>query len=259
MEEATILVRVIQFWRYPPQREDKICPEVTRKDSTHDIKSNVNIFERPLHSSTTARLSERIRRRPDGKLFSAYQTAFKIYCFLRTIMFSSRPNQRTASISIPKNPEVASALPGSPRDSLSGQATSHPRPKKNSISTSDEMERSARDLTRTDLELLLNLVRSETRPCSEASSRHPSRTANAKTFSDASVQMQTSSQRRLQSLRRRHKVFAPYAPSTTSPRTRSLRQELRERHDCWASEKTRDHWRAPLPELHPINIHQITL
>ena len=52
-----------------------------------------------------------------------------------------------------------------------------------------------------DLELLLNLVRSETRPTSETSSRHPSRTANAKPFSKGSVQMQTTSQRRLQSQR----------------------------------------------------------
>ena len=64
------------------------------------------------------------------------------------------------------------------------------------------MERSERDPARMDLELLLNLVRSEIRPTSEASSRHPSRTADAKTFSDASVQMQTSSQRRLQPLQR---------------------------------------------------------
>ena len=64
---------------------------------------------------------------------------------------------------------------------------------------SGAVDLSARDLARTDLELLLNLVRSETRPTSEASSRHPSRTAKAKPFSDASMQMQTSSQRRLQS------------------------------------------------------------
>ena len=44
------------------------------------------------------------------------------------------------------------------------------------------MERSARDLARMDLELLWNLVRSETRPTSGASSRHSSRTANAKPF-----------------------------------------------------------------------------
>ena len=67
------------------------------------------------------------------------------------------------------------------------------------------MERSARDPARMDLELLLNLVRSEIRPTSEASSRHPSRIANAKPFSDASVQMQTPWHRRVQSLRKKHR------------------------------------------------------
>ena len=44
--------------------------------------------------------------------------------------------------------------------------------------TSGAMERSARDQARMDLELLLNLGRSETRPTSEASSRPPSRPAH---------------------------------------------------------------------------------
>ena len=51
-----------------------------------------------------------------------------------------------------------------------------------------------------------NLVRSGTRPTSGASSRHPSRTANAKPFSDASVQMQTSSHQRFQSLQRTQSI-----------------------------------------------------
>ena len=69
------------------------------------------------------------------------------------------------------------------------------------------MERSARDLAWMELELLLNLVRFETRPTSEASSRHPTRTANAYPFSAVSVQMQTSSQRRLHSQGERHKII----------------------------------------------------
>ena len=77
-----------------------------------------------------------------------------------------------------------------------------------SKSTSGAMERRARAWARIRLlEFILNLVRSETRPTSEASPRHPSRTANANPFSDASVQMQTSSQRSFQSLRRRHKIL----------------------------------------------------
>ena len=62
-----------------------------------------------------------------------------------------------------------------------------------SESTPGAIQRSARDLTRIDLELLLNLVLSKTRPTT-----------------DASEQMQTSSQRRLQSLRRRH-IIPPSA------------------------------------------------
>ena len=62
---------------------------------------------------------------------------------------------------------------------------------------SGAMERSARDLARMDLKLLLNPVHSETRPHSEATSRHLSRTANAKPFSDASVRMQTTRHVRL--------------------------------------------------------------
>ena len=71
-----------------------------------------------------------------------------------------------------------------------------------SESTPGANQRSARDPARVDLELVLNLVLSETWPISEASSRHPPRTANANAFSDASEQMHTSSQRRLQSLHR---------------------------------------------------------
>ena len=72
--------------------------------------------------------------------------------------------------------------------------------------TSSAMERSARDVVPMDLELLQNLVRSETRSTPEGRSRHPPRTANAKPFSDASVQMQTSSRRRIQTLRRRQRT-----------------------------------------------------
>ena len=51
-----------------------------------------------------------------------------------------------------------------------------------SETASGAMERSARDLEPMDLELLRNLVRSETRPTSEASSRHPSQTASEGLF-----------------------------------------------------------------------------
>ena len=70
----------------------------------------------------------------------------------------------------------------SARLSLRANDTSSSSELEHAKTTSGALERSARDRARMDLELLLNLVRSETRPTSEASSRHPSGTANAKPF-----------------------------------------------------------------------------
>ena len=146
-------------------------------------------------ASTSARLPERIRKRPRGSLFRK-SNSIQDGTRFENCVFLARETSRTPSISILRDPEVASTLLGSPRDSLRASDITSSSELEHSKPASGAMERSARDLARMDLELLLNLVRSETRPTSEASSRHPSRTANAKPFSDASVQMQTSSQRR---------------------------------------------------------------
>ena len=130
------------------------------------------------------------KKRPAGHLLSAYRAAKKWSALQELCCFPRGRSHRTLPISIQRDTEVAATLLGSLCDTPFGQAI--PR---------------ARDLARMDLELLLNLLLSETRPTSEASSRHPSRTANAKTFSDASEQLQTTSQRRLQSLRKRHRIL----------------------------------------------------
>ena len=67
---------------------------------------------------------------------------------------------------------------------------------------------SAPDPARTDLEVVINLVRSETLPTSASS---VASLANAKRISDASLRMQTSSHGNFQSLRKRHKMH-PNAP-----------------------------------------------
>ena len=110
----------------------------------------------------------------------------------RTVMFSHGRNHRTPPISIRRDPKVATTPQGSLR----------PSELQFSKSTSGAVGHgTARDQAR------MNLARSETRPTSEANSQQPSRTANANPFSHASVQMQTSSQHRLQSLRRRHRIL----------------------------------------------------
>ena len=119
--------------------------------------------------------------------------------------FPCERNHRTPSISTRSCTDTSGK---SARLSLRASDITSSSELEHSKTASGLMERRARDLARMDLELPLNLVRAETRPTSNASSRHPSRTANANAmpFSDASVQMQTSSQRKLQSLRRRHKI-----------------------------------------------------
>ena len=58
MKEANSLVRVIQLWRCPLDREDKTWSQTQRSDAW--LKSNVNIFERPLQSaSSSKRLTSR--------------------------------------------------------------------------------------------------------------------------------------------------------------------------------------------------------
>ena len=54
-------------------------------------ESHVKCVERPLQSAcTSARMSERIRTPPGGKLLSACWTAYKMERASRTMMFSSR-------------------------------------------------------------------------------------------------------------------------------------------------------------------------
>ena len=114
-------------------------------------------------------------------------------------MFSSRQKPPNATNFHPEGSKSCSDTSGkSARLSLRVRDTSFSSELEHSESTSGATERSARDRAWMDLELLLNLVRSETRPASEASSRHPPRSANANPSSGASAQMQTSSQRRLQ-------------------------------------------------------------
>ena len=128
-------------------------------------------------------------------------------CIENYDVFPHQRNHRKPPVSTPRDPKVAATPQGSPRDSPVGQRKSHPRPKLNTSNRHlARWSEASRDLTRTDLELLLNLTRSEARPTSEACWRLLSRTANAKPFPDASVLMQTSSQRRLQSLRKRHRI-----------------------------------------------------
>ena len=125
----------------------------------------------------------------------------------RTIMFSSREKPPYAVYVQSEGSRSCTDTSGkSERLFLRTSDITSPSEPELSKLASGTTERRARDLTRMDLELLLNLVRSETRPTSDASSRHSARTSNAKPFSDASVQMQTSSQRILQSLRRRHEI-----------------------------------------------------
>ena len=103
----------------------------------------------------------------------------------RTMMFFSRKKPSYAANLHSEGSKSGSETSGkSARLSLRARDTSCSSEPELSKSTSGAMERSAWDLARMDLELLLNLVRSETRPTSEASSRHPSRVANP--FSDAS-------------------------------------------------------------------------
>ena len=115
-------------------------------------------------------------------------------------------NHRTPPISIPRDPEVETAPrwnPNYPNRHLArwseAHATWHRRTK----------------------ELLLNLVRSETRPTSDAGSRHPSRTANAKPFfrcirTDADVDASEDSNHFGEDIRFHQMLFAPYAQLTTA-------------------------------------------
>ena len=157
-------------------------------------ENNVKCFERPVQSaSTSARLSEKIRRRPSGQVLPACWTTYKMERASRTTMFSSRKKLPYAANLHSKGSRSCDDTSGkSARLSLQASDTSSSSEHEHSRTTSGAVERSARDLARTVLELLLNLVRSEPRPTS-ANSRHPSRTANANPFSDASVEMQTSS------------------------------------------------------------------
>ena len=96
----------------------------------------------------------------------------------RTMMLSSRKNHRTPPTSTLRDPQVATTasevratLPSGKRHLILVRTLDIPT--RNGTSACDRAR---------ILELLLNLVRSETRSTSEASSRHPSRTANAKPF-----------------------------------------------------------------------------
>ena len=142
----------------------------------------------------------------------------------RTRMFSSRKKPTYAAKVHAEGPRSCNdTCRTSARLSLWVSAITSSSELEHSKRDSNTMERRARDLARMDLELLLNLVRSETRPTSATSSRHPSRTANAKTFSDAPVRC-----RRQASVDSNHcGEYFPYAqltmalwkPNTTPERT----------------------------------------
>ena len=134
-------------WRCAINTADRswILSEIRRM-----TKSCVNLFDRALQSAnTSARLSERIRRCPGG---SAFRPLPRNHQFPRRRILMLQQHLTR----------------------LSRQATD--------TSSSSELEHfetasgatvlGARDLARTDLDLLLNLVRSESPPTSEASSRH---------------------------------------------------------------------------------------
>ena len=162
----------------------------------------------------------------------------------RTLLISSRKKPQDAANFRSEGPTGCNGTSGkSARLSLRASDVTSSSAQEHSKPASGAMERTARDLARMDPELLLNLVRSETRPTSEASSRHPSRTANAKPFFDVLVQMQTSSQRR-QSLRRKHQTppnaLRSIRTDHGSPET-NYDAHANEHHDWRAPEKTRDH------------------
>ena len=97
-----------------------------------------------------------------------------------------------------------------------------------SKSTSGAMKRSARDRARIDLELLLNIVSSETRP----TSRHPSRTANAnplfrRTRTDANIKPAQTPIPRMLSAPCARLSMAPLKPKRTTAQTCGWRQGLR--------------------------------
>ena len=87
------------------------------------------------------------------------------------MMFSSRKKPPIAANFHPEGPTSCRDTSGSQRDSPFEQATPHLHPNLNSLNTaSAAIERSARDRAPLDLELLWNLVHSEARHTSEASS-----------------------------------------------------------------------------------------
>ena len=126
----------------------------------------------------------------------------------RIMMFSSRKKPPYAANFHSEGSRCCSVSSGkSERLSLRASDTSSSPELEPPKAASGAIERSARDLASMGLELLRSRVCSETRPTSEANSRHPSRTAKAKRFSDAHVQMRTSSYRSLQLLRRRQRIL----------------------------------------------------
>ena len=75
---ATSLFGIIQLRRNAPERYDNTTKPALKPDAKirRMTENNVKCFERPLQSAgTSARLSERTRRRPGGYLPSAYRTA----------------------------------------------------------------------------------------------------------------------------------------------------------------------------------------
>ena len=112
-------------------------------------------------AGTSARLLERIRRRLSELLLSAYRTAT---CFKNCDVFLAEQHSE-GSTSCKDTPGKSARL------SLRACDTSVSSELEHSRATSGAMERSAHDWARMDMERLLNLVRSQTRPTSEESSR----------------------------------------------------------------------------------------
>ena len=136
------------------------------------------------------------------------------------------------------DPEVASTLPGSPRDSLSRQATSHRRQKRK---TPNQLPARWSEAHATwhgwtwRSACTLSALRLDQPPKPARGILHEPRMRRPFPMHPYRCRRQASEDSRHceEDIRFHQMVFAPYAPNTTSPRTRSLRQELRVLHDCW--------------------------
>ena len=110
-------------------------------------------------ASTSARLSERIRRRLGGKLLCVSDSVQDGTCFKNYNVGLVKETTCAASLHSEGSRSCNDTSGKSARLSLRASNTSSSSELEHSKPTSGTMERSARDLARIDLELLLNLVR----------------------------------------------------------------------------------------------------